>query len=81
MKRIILSKDELKRALRVWMAVAPTRLWRELEKQDLQELNKPGTIMDPEAMFKARHAMADYVAGKFDEAGWEVSHEERKGHG
>jgi hypothetical protein len=52
---------DLQRALRAWMTVAPHRLWRELEKQDRKEMQKPGSRMAAETVFSARHALAGYV--------------------
>ena len=70
--RINVSPRELAAAMKVWLRVMPTRIWRQLEAFHLAaEKKRQGERPDVEG------AVAEYLAGKFDQAGWDVSHDER----
>jgi hypothetical protein len=56
----------------VWMMVLPSRLWRKHE-QYLKLKAERRSI--PESMQDPRLDVADHMAGKFMEAGWEATYE------
>ena len=70
--RINVSPRELATAMTVWLRVMPTRIWRAYENYQLARQQKRH-VEDPEV----ERAVAEYLAGKFDQAGWEVSYSER----
>ena len=76
--RVTVTPSALRMALRVWMKVAPTRLWRELEKQDKAARDAPGSTADALKPFDARNAVAEYVAEKIEQANWQITHPEPK---
>lgn len=78
MKRIIVKPEELVAALLVWLRVAPRRIWRKSEIQARLECEKRH---DPESAPDSRRELAEFVAGQFEAAGWEVSRDEPKNHG
>jgi hypothetical protein len=70
--RITVTPRELATAMTVWLRVMPTRIWRAYENYQMARQQKRH-VENPEV----ERAVAEYLAGKFDQAGWEVSHEER----
>lgn len=75
MHRIEVSPEQLRTAILVWIKTAPKHIWRELEKQGLKSLKHD---TDPLNRYDPREAMANYLAGKFVQAGWQISHEQPK---
>lgn len=71
--RILVSPEQLRRAFRVWMRVLPTYLWRRHE-QHLRMMAdrrlRPEDRPDPKA------DLADYMADKFLESGWQATYPE-----
>ena len=55
----------------VWLRVMPTRIWRAYENYQLARQHKRH-VENPEV----ERAVAEYIAGKFDQANWEVSYPE-----
>lgn len=70
--RFTVSKTELTRTLTVWIRAAPKRMWRDYWHHAETE-GKWGGSADI-VRFDPRQAMADYIAGKFDAANWEVTY-------
>lgn len=68
-----ITEQEFASALSVWMARAPRKLFRELEKGFQKHADHKGP--DPVPAF--RSALADHCAGKLVQAGWIVTHESR----
>ena len=77
MPRIRVSREELATTLYVWLAVAGIKqpwLIRDL-------WTRRGEQKDKDKQERARRALAEHLAGKFDEARHEVTREEPKGGG
>jgi hypothetical protein len=71
---IVVTPEQLRTAFRVWMLVLPSRLWRKHEqflKMKADRRSIPEHSQDP------RLDLADYMARKFIQAGWEASHPDR----
>lgn len=63
--------DHLERALLVWLRVMPASIWRDFEKIERARKDKLGDAReaaDPKA------ELAAYLASKFRDANWRVSH-------
>ena len=77
MPRIRVTREELAKTLYVWLAVAGIKqpwLIRDL-------WTRRGERKDQDKQEHARRALADHLAGKFDEAKHEVTREEPDGKG
>ena len=71
--RILVTPEQLRRAFRVWMRVLPAYLWRRHEqhlRMAADRRSRPEDRPDPKA------DLADYMADKFVQAGWEASYPE-----
>ncbi len=67
-----ISLEELQKALCIWCTVAPKRMWRDfIHHSETKAKWSSGT--DPFDRFNANHAFAEYLVGKFRQAGWSVS--------
>lgn len=75
MKRITVTRNELERAIRVWLRVMPKRVWRKYEAYERLAAEKRAGDEDRP---QAREEMASYIAGKFAQAGWEITYPERR---
>ena len=73
MKRIIVTQEELARAVLVWLRVMPKRVWRRYEAYERLVAAKRHTIEDEP---RAREEVADFVAEKVRQAGWEITYPE-----
>ena len=73
MKRIIVTQEELARAILVWLRVMPKRVWRKYEAYERLVAAKRHSVDDEP---QAREEIADYVAEKFRQAGWEITYAE-----
>lgn len=73
--RVTVSQQELENALATWMAVAPHRLFTQLEKQFLLRADKRAG--DPLPAFRAE--LASFCADKLCQAGWEITRPDRTG--
>ena len=71
MDRIALTPEKLAETLTIWIRIAPRHLWRNMAEQTERERKAPGT--EPFGRFDPRKAMAEYLAGKFAVARWEVT--------
>jgi|GEM_PF-4242170 len=78
MTRIVVTHDKLKIALRIWLRVMPKHVWRRYEDY---ERKMAGKRHSPEDEPNARGEMADYLAGHFEMADWEITHPKPKNHG
>ena len=67
--RLPVSREELERAILVWLKVMPAALWRPYEAMLAIDPKRRtgGDRVDP------REVLAAYVAGKFVEVRWEAS--------
>ena len=69
------SPEELARALAIWIKSAPKRIrmdyWHHAET-----VGKWGSGSDPLNAFDPRVAMAAYLAGKFEQAGWRAVYDQ-----
>lgn len=69
--RILVTPEQLRRAFRVWMRVLPSYLWRRHEQHLRMIADKRST---PEDRPDPKADLADYMADKFVQAGWEASY-------
>jgi hypothetical protein len=76
MKRIIVTQNELTRAILVWLRVAPKHVWRKFEAYERLMAEKRHNSEDAP---RAREELATCIAGEFQQAGSEISHPERHG--
>ncbi|HEY5710665.1 MAG TPA: hypothetical protein VIT38_02120 [Allosphingosinicella sp.] len=70
--RIAITPQELEKALRVWLTVCPKRTWHDFWFHS-ETVAKWGSGAAPRDRFDPRHALAQYLAGKFAQACWEVA--------
>ncbi len=78
MSRVVVTPDKLITAILIWLRIAPKRIWRkseEYERQKAEKRHNPSEAPDPHG------ELAEYLAGQFQEAQWEVTHPEAKNHG
>ena len=69
---INVTEKELAIALSIWIRTAPKRVWRDYwHHAELEQ--KWGSSSDI-SRFDPRKAMAEYIAGKFTQANWTVTH-------
>ena len=73
---IIVTPAELEKTFRVWVNVAPRRMWQDYFRCS-ETIYKWGGG-DPFDRFDPRHALARFLTEKFVQAGWQVSHERPK---
>jgi hypothetical protein len=71
--RIIVTAEQLRVAFRVWLKVAPARLWRKNEEAERLKAEKR---WNPDERTDPRDELADHMAGKFLQANWEASYSE-----
>lgn len=70
-ERVDVTLDHLERAFLVWLRVMPANIWRDFEKIERARKDKLGDAReaaDPKA------ELAAYLASKFRDANWRVSH-------
>jgi hypothetical protein len=67
---LLVTPQELERAVCVWLKVMPAHLWRPYQRmlEIEQKRRREGDTVDP------RNILAAYIAGQFRRARWEVSH-------
>lgn len=70
---VTVTHDELHRMLAGWIMTAPKRMWRDYWSH-AETVGKWLPGHEPLNRFDPRHAMAEYLAGKFKQVGWTVSH-------
>jgi hypothetical protein len=69
--RITIAGKHLAVVLKGWLRSTPDRLWGKDENYEaLKALKRQGEAPDP------RRDIADYIAARLEEAGWEVSYPE-----
>jgi hypothetical protein len=78
MSRVVVTQEDLRRALLVWLTVMPKYVWRRYEAYERKVAEKR---QDEDDEPKAREAIAEYLAGKFAQASWDVTHPMTKSHG
>lgn len=78
MTRITVTPEKLKRAILIWLRVMPKHVWRRYEDYERKAADKRHL---PEDEPNARGELADYLAGRFEKADWEITHPEPKNHG
>jgi len=71
--RITVSELELEKTFRVWVNVAPRRMWQDYFRCS-ETTYKWGGGADPFDRFDPRHAFARFLAEKFTQAGWTVTY-------
>ncbi|HEY0114572.1 MAG TPA: hypothetical protein VGB54_02515 [Allosphingosinicella sp.] len=67
---LLVTPQELERAVCVWLKVMPPHLWRPYQRmlEIDQKRRREGDTVDP------RNILAAYIAGQFMRARWDVSH-------
>jgi hypothetical protein len=78
MTRITVTPEKLKMALLVWLRVMPGHVWRRYEDYERKAAEKRHSEEDEP---KAREELAEYLAGRFAQVNWEITHPEPKNHG
>ncbi len=78
MKRITVTPEKLVTSLIVWLRIAPKRIWRKSEAFERRKAEKRHTLEEaPDPCSE----LAGYLAERFEQSGWEVSHPEASNHG
>jgi hypothetical protein len=78
MRRITVTPEKLVTSLIVWLRIAPKRIWRkseEYERRRAEKRHSSAEAPDPHG------ELADYLAERFQQSGWEVTHPEARNHG
>ena len=78
MSRVIVTPEKLVTALLVWLRLAPKRIWRKSEAYERQRAEKRH---DPEQAPNPHGELAEYLAERFQQSDWEVTHPEARNHG
>lgn len=78
MSRITVTPEKLVTSLLVWLRMAPKRIWRKSEEY---ERLREGKRHDPEQAPDPHGELAEYLAERFQQSHWEVSHPEAQNHG
>jgi hypothetical protein len=76
--RVVITGRPLAVVIRGWLRSTPERLWG--KDHSYEKLKKLGRH-DPEFAPDPRLEVAEYIASRLDELGWEVSYPEPKNHG
>jgi hypothetical protein len=68
--RIMVTSEELERAIAVWLKTMPRHLWRAYEAMLAvdEKRRNPDDRVDP------HHVLAAYLAGKFAQVKWEATY-------
>ena len=78
MKRVVVTPEKLVTSLLIWLRLAPKRIWR---KSDEYERQKAEKRHDAERAPDPHGELAEYLAGRFEQSDWEVTHPEGRNHG
>jgi hypothetical protein len=78
MKRITVTPEKLRQAILIWLRVMPKHVWRRYEAYERLAAAKRHSEADEP---KAREEIAEYLAGRFGQANWEITHPEPRNHG
>ena len=77
MKRIAISRERLATSIRIWIRLAPKRIWRKSEDYErLVEAKRH----DPKDAPDPHGELADYLAERFGRADWEITHPDPRSH-
>lgn len=72
------ASDELRKALTVWIVTAPKRIWLDYWHHS-ETAGKWSASVDQGNRFDPRVALADHLAVRLKQAGWEVRQPARGG--
>lgn len=76
--RVVVTPEKLATSLLIWLRLAPKRIWRKSEEHERLQAAKRH---NPEDVPDAHSELAEYLAVRFEQAGWEVTHPQTKNHG
>jgi hypothetical protein len=69
MNRVVVPREKLIRALIIWLRLMPKHVWRQYGAYEHKAAKKG----PPEDDLKLRQEIAQYLAGRFDVANWEIT--------
>ena len=72
------TPDELRKAIAVWIVTAPKRMWLDYWHH-AETAGKWSAAVDAANRFDPRIALADHLARRLEQAGWEVRQPARGG--